>query len=312
MLHSTGEAVDRQWCRSLLLFAYGTVLRTGTFGAMDDCTNWAVVALPDLNWLHSTVASRFAATAVGTAKWPPILKRSGGIFFDVGSWKNAQFVRQHLLQWRPQHVHFFEPWQPSYSKLVATWRKRYQNVTFHNYGLGAKTAFSLPFFDDGIYEKSVSSSNVMSAYHQLNFVDGLPYLEAAKARHRPNPEHTAPPQVVSIRAVVDVWHALRVDNVALLSMNCEGCEFQVVQALADGGLLEKVGAVLVQGHVVLDDIEVAEAVSTGLCDVHSGRCSWNAVAPAVQRYCALSDALARTHRKVLGLPFQSFELWHRM
>jgi len=107
---------------------------------------------------------------------------------------------------------------------------------------------------------------------------------------------------VQVRAVVEVWHELGVDKLDLLHMNCEGCEYEVIPALADAGLLTQVDVIHLSLHAVLTDAE------TVTCSPMDGSCGMEALMLALVRYCDLGKVLERTHRRVFGVPMRA-ERW---
>lgn len=139
-------------CRVVLLFAYGSLYNPGTWGELDSCWNWAAVATPDEGIIREQRLQPFLGdTFMDTVRWPQLLQKLGGIFFDIGSHVRGEFVAKNLLGWRPQHIHFFEPIPAKYLQLRAFWSKRYTNTTIHNYGLGNATQFLVPLHDAPVY-----------------------------------------------------------------------------------------------------------------------------------------------------------------
>merc|ERR1712087_992160 len=108
---------------------------------------------------------------------------------------------------------------------------------------------------------------------------------------------------IEVRSAPEVWRTLGTESLALLNLNCEGCEYDVLPTFANAGLLSHVERLLFQGHMVLTEDEAAQT-----CDFETGTCSQDAYKRCAERYCKLEGTLSQTHRRVFGLPFHAFEL----
>merc|ERR1711924_82290 len=126
----------------------------------------------------------------------------------------------------------------------------------------------------------------MGSLQQLHFSGNGMYLE--HGFHSNKLIH------ITIRSIVELWLDLGLDTLAVLNMNCEGCEYEVIAAMSDADLLNRVDMIIIQAHTVLDSNEVLEAYSAGLCSAETGRC---VTAAAVLLYGAYarSSVCSRAH-----------------
>lgn len=284
-------------CRGLLLVAYGALL-TQPFAHVleleeDRCEAWAYVGLPthSFNWELREFVSRFSE--VGSALWPPLRSRQGGAFFHAGGYRQGEFARSHLLPWRPKRIHIFEPVPEYVFELRRAWARRYRNATIHSYGLANRTRLDAPHFIAG------GSS---SSFPQLHFSARRMYLDNVALRREVN--------LVTMRDIADAWRSLGIrGSLALLSLNCEGCEYEVVPALATAGLLSKVETLMLFPALILNSSDVADEVRAERCDGETGTCETSVAYVSIARFCALQDLLRLTHRRIWGLPFNGFQLW---
>jgi len=293
------DGLIRIRCRGLLLMIFGLAMQPGVH--FDQCQRWGELGFPTHSWKWDLSAFRehFRNVVAGSAFSPPLLRQPGGVFFSVGANTDAEAAEKILLPWRPQRIHLFEPVPDYCAQLREKWRRRYRNATVHCYGLHAQTQADMPLFLAG------GSS---SAYHQLHFSTRRMYLDTIGDRTW---RETRDLLTVTMRAVVEVWRELGTNALALMHLNCEGCEYDVIPALARAGLLSRIEVVYVQTHLVLSKAEVDQQVSKGRCNPTTGSCALDASSPGLERYCSLMEVLGDTHRRVWGLPFNAHQLWER-
>lgn len=284
-------------CRGLLLVAYGALL-TQPFAHVleleeDRCEAWAYVGLPthSFNWELKEFVGRFSE--VGSALWPPLRSRQGGSFFHVGGYRQAVFARSQLLTWRPERIHIFEPVPEYVFELRRAWAGRYRNATIHNYGLANRTRLDV---------SHIIAGGSSSSFPQLRFSARRMYLDNVALRREVN--------FVTMRDTADAWRSLGIrGSLALLSLNCEGCEYEVLPALAAAGLMSKVETLMLFPALILNNSDVADEVRAERCDIGTGTCDTAVAYVSIARFCALQDLLFLTHRRVWGLPFNGFQLW---
>lgn len=151
----------------------------------------------------------------------------------------------------PCDIHVFEPVPQFVSKL----RRRWENVprsTVHAYGLGASTRTV-----EGVAVKGAST------FAMNNSVKGV---------------------AVRIRSVTEAWLDFGSPTIDLLHANCEGCEWELWEALLEGGIVPKIHTIQVGTHWFpqIKDIE--------------------------RRYCDIETKLKKTHAKVFKQAF-AWERW---
>lgn len=95
------------------------------------------------------------------------------------------------------------------------------------------------------------------------------------------PRTPAMSRTVSLKGVETAWRDLKLERVSCMKINIEGGEYELLDAMAEQGLLDAVDCFLIQFH----DVEESSAERRRLTQV----------------------ALAQTHRKDLDFPF----VWER-
>jgi FkbM family methyltransferase len=161
---------------------------------------------------------------------------------------------------------------------------------------GAKTYIVLepvPSFYEKL-KKQINESNLNSVVKTYNFGIGIGYKEMAvdiqgdgtsvfKSSSSKNTE------TIRIVNIVDFFVQIGVGchSVDLLTINCEGCEFDILETLLSTNLIEKFDHIQFQPH---------HAVTTQ--------------GDYVCRYCRLRELLARTHRVEYEYP-HIWEAWRR-
>jgi len=151
-----------------------------------------------------------------------------------------------------------------------------------------------------------------STYHRLDYTARRVYFETGAGGT----------VQVQLRSVVEVWHQLEIESLALLSVNCEGCEYDILPALAESGLIARVQVITLQSHMILTTSEKLgslyseEQLITGNVsgfnnDLFCVGCVNAPVAEAIAigRYCSLSGVLSKTHERFYGVPFHKQEYW---
>jgi FkbM family methyltransferase len=140
------------------------------------------------------------------------------IVFDVGGYKGDFAAAVHSRY--GCQVHIFEPLQRYYDECVERFAGN-PKIVCHRYGLGAADTML------DISENADASS----------FVAGRPG-DSTKCE---------------IRSVADVTAALGISRIDLLKLNIEGGEFEVLPALLDAVIMERVRFVQVQFHNFVPD-----------------------------------------------------------
>ncbi|CAJ1336519.1 unnamed protein product [Effrenium voratum] len=256
------------------------------YNATEDCHFWASYAARDRHVEGSSVLdfSRLAAFRL-SAPFEPPLRRNGTALY-VGAHRlgedGVEFQRRFGLQ-----MHLFEP-SPTYFKSLQRSLASWPGFTLHNYGLGSKTRVAR-------LQLSGTASRVVDPEEVVDEAVSEAVSEAALAG---GPEDT---EAVWIRAAAEaIPEVLGSEEVELLHVNCEGCEYDVVQGLAQAQQLPRIAQIQVATHLLefrgpSSDFQEAVALSLQV---------------STQRYCEMHRLLARTHRRVWGLPWV-WERWTR-
>uniref|UniRef100_A0A7S1QZ55 Methyltransferase FkbM domain-containing protein n=1 Tax=Alexandrium catenella TaxID=2925 RepID=A0A7S1QZ55_ALECA len=162
-------------------------------------------------------------------------------------------------------MHLFEP-SPTFFNSLSEAVGGMPGLRLHNFGLGART-------------RRAHLRLSGTASRTVDPADG-------------HPDET---ERVLIRAVAEAVPEVLAGqgSVELLHVNCEGCEYDVVDGLRSAGLLPGVAQVQLATHL-LDYPEPTasfrEAVELSL-------------QASVVRYCEMHRALSETHTRVWGLPW---------
>jgi FkbM family methyltransferase len=152
-------------------------------------------------------------------------------------------------------IHVFEPVPSFASQLVNNWRN-VPRSTVHTFGLGAKTRTIANVKVKGQSTFAMAGSKDMSG------------------------------ETVQIMDVVEAWEELGKPSIDLLHMNCEGCEWEMLERLISSDIVDKV-QILQLGTHWFEDIKNIE-----------------------QRYCTIESKLATTHRRIYQQHF-GWERWEQ-
>ena len=235
------------------------------------------------------------------ARWNPLPNRTGPLgrssmlsppclFWYVGG-NVAGYDGIRLQTQYPCHMHVFEPVPSFFAKL----QKRYATVPrseLHAFGLGkaervvpdvpvrGQSTFTMDTSNDKgdtieqtTGHESIRIRSVGAVYEELQQAAGTRGGRSAE----PVAAAAEPPTPQRQGGNDDA-------TVALLHMNCEGCEWEVLEALVDSGVAARFDTIQVGFHLF-------PSIAVGI----------------KERYCRLATALSRTH----DLVFRSFFAWER-
>lgn len=135
------------------------------------------------------------------------------VILDVGAYL-GDFTRFALQRWRNGRFYAFEPCEEFFDKAHRTVVD--PRAHFFCYGLGARTRREL-----------LNVSNDSSSIFGTN-----------------------PTSEIDIRDVVDVWRDLDLTEVGLMTINCEGGEYELLERMIETGLINSVWFLQVQFHGV--------------------------------------------------------------
>ena len=154
--------------------------------------------------------------------------RSDDVCIDCGA--NVGTISEIFAKSGAQ-VHSFEP-DPVAFKELENRLGNVKNVTLHNAGVGAKdgemSLFRVDTFGDNPVRKTVSSTLVTTA--------GDSYVDAGIT--------------VKVKNIVSIIEGLlkKHDKIAVLKMDIEGFEVEVLNAMIDANLMENIQNTLVETH----------------------------------------------------------------
>lgn len=151
----------------------------------------------------------------------------------VGDWSDQMTSRYGVVS------HVFEP-HPSFANAIAERFEDNENVFVHAYAIGSV---------DGVLELS-DQANASSALVQ-----------------------EGPTVTGMVKALGPVVEGLGLSDVAVIKMNIEGGEYDLLPAMIDSGFMQHVDTLMVQFHKYgTDDIARREAIRDGLSRTHV--CEW--------------------------------------
>eukprot|EP00931_Biecheleriopsis_adriatica_P054937 TRINITY_DN32385_c0_g1_i1.p1 TRINITY_DN32385_c0_g1~~TRINITY_DN32385_c0_g1_i1.p1 ORF type:complete len:363 (+),score=74.82 TRINITY_DN32385_c0_g1_i1:26-1090(+) len=252
------------------------------YNATEDCHFWASYAARDRHVEGSRVLdfNRIASYRLHEPFVPPL--RQNGTALYVGAHRlgedGLEFRRRYQLQ-----MHLFEP-SPTFFRSLSEALAGEPGFTLHNYGLGARTR-QMKLRLSGTASRTVDGAEEVLGDHadSLAETDGTePVLIRAAAE--------AVPEVL---AAASSAPSSRSVGIELLHVNCEGCEYDVVEGLRKAGQLEGVAQVQVATHLLEHNAPAA---------------NWEEV--SVKRYCEMHRILSQTHDRAWGLPWV-WERWTR-
>lgn len=178
----------------------------------------------------------------------------------IGGFEGAD-LRFFLTSLSTKEYHVFEPIK-KYAQFLETNFAHYQNVNVYNFGLGMSDRESC-FLQDGDSSKFVHDTFVA--------VDGTKQVECSRMRN------------ISSMIIEELRFS---DRSFSVHMNCEGCEFEVLQSLIHTGLINRVRMLQFGSHRV------------------------QFVENPVNWYCSIRILLLETHDILWGQPW-AWERWLR-
>lgn len=242
------------------------------YNAMEDCHFWANYGRRDrtVEFSRELDFNRHSAYRLSDPFVPPLTPNGTALY--IGAHREGEDGLA-LRERYGLRLHVFEPSRSFFPELVAAVGNA-SGVTLHNYGLGARTRV---------------------AQLQLSGT-GSTTMPEGRASH---PEAQA--EEVLIRSTEEVVQDLFSDghlDVELLHVNCEGCEYEVVDGLWDISYLKHVSQIQIATHLLESPAETLEATFERSLEL------------SVSRYCQMHRALAATHDRIWGLPWV-WERWTR-
>lgn len=208
---------------------------------------------------------------------PPLRQHGAAIY--VGAHRlgrdGVYLQRRHALR-----MHIFEPSPAFYHGLREALANRSEHFRVYNAGLGAKTGRA-----------------------QL-----LPREEATLVIEGDLPPEMANHTVeVLMRDAAEVVHEISHgdgarEGLELLHMNCEGCEYDVIDALDGTMQLGDIAHIQLASHL-LEHVDFLQKPTI--------RRLGDAIHASAVRYCRMHRQLSKTHKRVWGLPWV-WERWSRM
>ena len=162
----------------------------------------------------------------------------GAVAFDFGGYKGAW--TDDVLRCQPDcTVHIFEPHPKFAAELMAKFAKA-DNVHVHGFALGQNNGtLTLSDSDDG----SSAVADLGEAFD------------------------------VEIRAVSEFFQNHDIAHIDLVKMNIEGGEYDLLPALVDAGVMERIGKLQVQFHLFEPSFQpVRDAIRDQLAATHT--CDW--------------------------------------
>ncbi|CAK0846980.1 unnamed protein product [Prorocentrum cordatum] len=210
-------------CRTLLLGALARDEVPGYAYRVQDCHFWAHYGVRDraVEGARLTDFNRLAELRLSEPFSPPL--RPNATMLYVGAHRTgddgAHFHRHHRLR-----VHLFEP-SPSFFGDLQRALGGVPGFTLHNYGLGAQTR-RMRLLVSGTASRTLENrSDVGLAPGRVEEVLVRAAAEAA-------------PDVLGGGAA------------ELLHVNCEGCEYDVIEGISDAGHLAEIPQVQIATHML--------------------------------------------------------------
>lgn len=197
---------------------------------------WKLASNPQFRAYKRMVKEFYAAHGRGTPDRYEGLD-PGDVVLDVGGYMGdwaASMTKLYGVK-----VHCFEP-HPRFIRLLEQRFAQREDVTVQGYAMGSAKG-RLDLSDD----ENASSALVTSAA----VVTG------------------------EVRAVSDVFEALNLNRVALVKMNIEGGEYDLLPAMIETGLMQRIDRLTVQFHRYSEAQEhQRDAIRKGLAQTHD--CVW--------------------------------------
>lgn len=163
--------------------------------------------------------------------------KPGDVVIDVGSYKGNWAIE--MADTYGVTVHCFEP-HPVFARQIEDRFAERDDIIAHGYALGR---------GDGVLSLSDDQRTSSPLAVSGSMVSG------------------------EVRAVVDVFDELGLDRVAVMKVNSEGGEYELLPALLDGGLMDRIDRLTVQFHQHSEDeVNHREEIRAGLAVTHD--CVW--------------------------------------
>lgn len=198
---------------------------------------WKRISDPEFRAVKRQIKSFRAAHGRGTPERYSDVQK-GDVVLDIGGYHGDWAERMTALYGATVHV--FEP----HPRFIAHMQTRFadrQDVHVHGYAIGAE-AGQLDLSDD----ENASSALVTSG----------------------------PTVTGDIRPVADVFKEHGLSQIAVVKMNIEGGEYDLLPALIDTGLINNIGRLTVQFHRYSDaQIGQRDAIRADLSKTHD--CVWD-------------------------------------
>lgn len=238
------------------------------YNATEDCEFWAHFGTRDRRVENSKSLgfNKIAAYRLSEPFDPPL--RWGGtalyIGAHVGGDDGLELHRRHNLQ-----MHLFEPSRSFFRSLLDS-VGNVSGLHLHNYGLGSRTRTAQ------LQIKGTGSTTL-----PVGAVDRGGVMEE-----------------VLIRSAAEVARDIVPNgnmHLDLLHVNCEGCEYDVVEGLQDAGVLASVEQVQIATHLLEWPSSTFEDSIVQTMQL------------SIRRYCDMHRILALTHERSFGLPW----VWER-
>lgn len=169
------------------------------------------------------------------AQFPQV--QPGDVVLDIGGylgqWSDDMISRYGVVS------HIFEP-HPSFASAMAERFADNSSVHVHAYALGSA---------DGVLEMSDQANASSALISEGPTVTGV------------------------VKALGPVVEGLGLTDVAVIKMNIEGGEYDLLPAMIDGGFMARVDQLVVQFHKYsADDVARRDAIREGLSRTHD--CEW--------------------------------------
>lgn len=242
------------------------------YNATEDCHFWANYGRRDrkVEFSRELDFNRHSAYRLSDPFVPPLTPNGTALYIGAHREGEDGLILRERYGLR---LHVFEPSRSFFRELTAVVGNA-SGVTLHNYGLGARTRL---------------------AQLQLSGTGSTTMPEGRASR----PDTEA--EDILIRSTEEVVRDLFGDEppeTDLFHINCEGCEYEVVDGLRDTSYLKHISQVQIATHLLESPAHTLEATFERSLEL------------SVSRYCQMHRALAETHFRVWGLPWV-WERWTR-
>eukprot|EP00927_Polykrikos_kofoidii_P011738 TRINITY_DN15014_c0_g1_i1.p1 TRINITY_DN15014_c0_g1~~TRINITY_DN15014_c0_g1_i1.p1 ORF type:complete len:385 (-),score=36.90 TRINITY_DN15014_c0_g1_i1:36-1124(-) len=274
-------------CRVPLLSALHKDLIPGyNYNASEDCDFWARFAARDRSVEGSRELgfNRLSEYRLSEPYEPPL--RTSGIALYVGAHRAAEdgtFLRQrHGLR-----LHLFEPSPTFFRSLREAVGNDTAGFRLHNYGLGARNRRAhLRLSETASATFDSPQAAALAAQSSGQDTEEVLIRSASEVAT----------ELLESQELAEPSRGSAVDrHVELLHVNCEGCEYDVVEDLHASGHLAEMPHVQLATHLLEHPgANFHEAVELSL-------------QVSVRRYCDMHRLLSRTHTRAFGLPW----VWER-